>query len=172
MKGWFYNAEKINHSGLKLKKKSSNLLDIELRRSVLEVPTLFIGNSTKLVLRNLLAYEQCNSYAAPYFTSLVLLFSSLINTRKDVELLRGAGIIKEGQRSDEEVVALFSSLYKDLDFDLDDCCIAKQIEDINRRCQTYWAIFLTFSISVYNRIDFVSMFASYLVFMLSFGWFN
>ncbi|XVF34474.1 hypothetical protein REPUB_Repub18cG0061700 [Reevesia pubescens] len=47
------------------------------------------GNSTKLVLRNLLAYEQCNSCVAPYFTSLVLLFSSLINTEKDVELLRG-----------------------------------------------------------------------------------
>ncbi|XVF34469.1 hypothetical protein REPUB_Repub18cG0061200 [Reevesia pubescens] len=56
------------------------------------------GNSTKLVLRNLLAYEQCNSYAAPYFTSLVLLFSSLINTGKDVELLRGAGIIKGEQK--------------------------------------------------------------------------
>ncbi|OMO80451.1 hypothetical protein COLO4_24083 [Corchorus olitorius] len=143
MKGWVRNAEKLNQAGIFLKKKSGNvLLDIQLERSRLTIPTLLIGVRNKLALRNLLAYEQSNFYVAPYFTSLVMLFYSLVDTPEDVQLLQRKGILGgAGSGSDEQVVALFSSLSKDIVLDEDHCLIAEQLQGINRYCQTPGANF-------------------------------
>ncbi|OMO52290.1 hypothetical protein CCACVL1_29272 [Corchorus capsularis] len=159
MKGWVYNAERLRQAGLRLlEENSGNLLNIGLQRSRLRIPTLFINARSKIVLKNFLAYEQSNSHATPYFASLVMLFYSLIDTPKDVQLLRGRGILRGGSRNGEEVVALFSSLSKDIVLDPDDCLIAQQVQDINRHCKTCQAWFFTFATGPMLRI--LTFFAS------------
>ncbi|XVE71584.1 hypothetical protein DITRI_Ditri10aG0163200 [Diplodiscus trichospermus] len=101
---------------------------MEMQRSRLKIPTLFINSRAKQVLRNFVVNEQSNSHAALYFISLVMLFYSLVDTPEDVKLLQQKGIITGAARGGEEVVALFSSLSKETVLDPDHSLITKQVK--------------------------------------------
>ncbi|XP_010047174.2 UPF0481 protein At3g47200 [Eucalyptus grandis] len=151
---WVHEAKKLSRAGIRFKYNPSNLLNIEFVNRELKIPTLFIDESTGPLLRNLVAYEQCNAFAAPYFTCYAIFLTSIIETLEDIEILQDAGIIIQSVDDDEEVVDLINSLTKELVFDmhdLSDCFIAQQIEDINKFCKS-WLSKCIFQLSRFDNI--------------------
>ncbi|XP_030456471.2 UPF0481 protein At3g47200-like [Syzygium oleosum] len=160
-KFWLQEVRILRRSGIKFKSNPGNLLNIEFENRELRIPTLFIDDSTGPLLRNLVAYEQCNAFAAPYFTCYAIFLNSIIDVPEDIEILQDAGIIVQSEAVDEEVVNLVNSITKELVFDLhdmNDCYIAKQIEDINDFCKS-WKSKCIYQLS---RVDFVSLGLSFL----------
>ncbi|KAG2668436.1 hypothetical protein I3760_15G160200 [Carya illinoinensis] len=138
-KGWVHNAKTLRYAGIELKNNSGSILHIQLKGKTLNIPTMIIDDSIGPLLRNLIAYEQNNRSVAPYFCCLAVFLDSLVDTVEDVKILRDAGIIKQAKGGDKEVTNLFSSLTKELVFDIDkeDCYLIKQIENINRLCRAH-----------------------------------
>ncbi|KAI6682388.1 hypothetical protein NL676_036269 [Syzygium grande] len=160
-KFWLEEARTLRRSGIKFKSNPGNLLNIEFENRELRIPTLFIDDSTGPLFRNLLAYEQCNAFAAPYFTCYAIFLNSIINAPEDIEILQDAGIIIQSKAVDEEVVNLVNSLTKELVFDLhdmNDCYIVQQIEDINAFCRS-WMSKCIYHVS---NIDFISIGLSFI----------
>jgi hypothetical protein len=130
-KGWVQNATTLRYAGVQFKKKSGNFLDIEYKNTVLTIPTLYIDDGTSALLRNLIAYEQSNRSAGPYFSCLAVFLDCLVDSVDDINILRDAGIIKQAKGGDQEVVDLFNSLTKELEIDMDDCYqLKKHIEAV------------------------------------------
>ena len=136
-KGWVHNAKTLTYAGVQFERKSGNFLDIEYKNRKLKIPTLFIDEGTSTLLRNLIAYEQSDGSASPYFSCLAVFLDSIVDTVDDINILRRAGIIKQAKGGDQEVVSLFNSLTRGVEIDMDDCYITKQIQDINRRCRSH-----------------------------------
>ncbi|KAG6676682.1 hypothetical protein I3842_15G164200 [Carya illinoinensis] len=138
-KGWVHNAKTLHYAGIQFKNNSGSILDIKLKGKTLKIPTMIIDDSTGPLLRNLIAYEQNNRSAAPYFCCLAVFLDSVVDTVEDVKILRDAGIIKQAKGGDEEVANLFNSLTKELVFDIDKeyCYMTQQIENINRLCRAH-----------------------------------
>ncbi|XP_010271392.1 PREDICTED: UPF0481 protein At3g47200-like [Nelumbo nucifera] len=107
-------ATELQEAGVKFKMITSNSwLDIRFNEGVLEIPNIKIEDATEVFLRNLLAFEQCYmKNSTLYFVDYLLFMDSLINTSKDVGLLRGCGIIDNLLGDDEEVAHLFNKLGK------------------------------------------------------------
>lgn len=161
-KGWVNNAKRLTSAGVKLKKKSGRLLDIEFRKGVLKIPTIFLDDGSCPLLRNLLAFEQSNRFAAPYFTRLAVFLDSIVDTTEDINILREAGIIKQTKGGNDEVVDLLNSLTKHLEFEPKDYYLAKQIEEINDFCQTRMAKFRATLDSALSKMNFPSIILSYI----------
>jgi hypothetical protein len=136
-KGWVHNAKTLTYAGVQFERKSGNFLDIEYKNKKLKIPTLFIDEGTSTLLRNLIAYEQSDRSATPYFSCLAVFLDSIVDTVDDINILRRAGIIKQAKGGDQEFVNLFNSLTRGVEIDMDDCYITKQIQDINRRCRSH-----------------------------------
>ncbi|KAG2668438.1 hypothetical protein I3760_15G160300 [Carya illinoinensis] len=138
-KGWVHNAKTLRYAGIELKNNSDSILDIQLKGKTLNIPTMTIHDGTNPLLRNLIAYEQNNRSAAPYFCCLAVFLGSIVDTIEDVKILRDAGIIKQAKGGDEEVANLLNNLTNGLVFDIDkeDCYMIEQIENINRLCQAH-----------------------------------
>ncbi|XP_010047171.2 UPF0481 protein At3g47200 [Eucalyptus grandis] len=137
---WVHEAKRLRRAGIRFKYNPGSLLNIEFSNRELKIPTLFIDEWTGPLLRNLLAYEQCNSFALPYITCYAIFLNSIVEDLKDMEILQNAGIIYQSVDEDEEVVDLINSLTKELVFDMhdmSDCFIADQIEDINKFCKSW-----------------------------------
>ncbi|GKV51240.1 hypothetical protein SLEP1_g57907 [Rubroshorea leprosula] len=79
--------------------------DIKFENGVLWIPTIKMYAYTDSILRNFIAHEQCHNNYPRYVTDYVTFMDCLINTRKDVELLRHSGIIVNNGLGDDEVVA-------------------------------------------------------------------
>ncbi|KAI6682387.1 hypothetical protein NL676_036268 [Syzygium grande] len=151
---WVHEAKRLRRAGVRFKDNPGNLLNIEFANRELKIPTLFIDEWTGPLLRNLLAYEQCNAFALPYITCYAIFLNSIIEDLKDKEILQDAGIIYQSVDEDEEVVDLINSLTKELAFDMNDmsdCFIAEQIEDINNFCKS-WQSKCIFQLSRFENI--------------------
>jgi hypothetical protein len=160
-KGWVDNATTLTNVGVQFKNKSGDFLDIEYKNGLLKIPTLFVDDGTSTLLRNLIAYEQSDGSATPYFSCLAVFLDSIVNTVDDINILRNAGIIKQLTGGNKEVVNLFNSLTKGVEIDIDDCYIIKQqIEDINSRRGWYKHV-LRFR-RILSLINFKSILSTYL----------
>ncbi|XP_048327135.2 UPF0481 protein At3g47200 [Ziziphus jujuba] len=153
-KGWINNATKLTFAGIELRGKSSSpLLDLNFHGHVLEIPTLFLDDGSGPLLRNLLAFEQSNRYAKPYFTCLAIFFDSIVDTTNDINILRNAGVIKQAKGGNDEILQLLNSLTRELEFDMEDCYITEQVERINLFCRTTRARIRTIFRTFIKRFD-------------------
>lgn len=105
---------KLHQAGVKFKARSSNnLFDMCFQDGILEIPNLNIWDSTELVLRNLVAFEQCHcTLNTRYFNGYIALMDYLVNTPNDVELLVKNGIVENMLGDNNEVSTLINSLGK------------------------------------------------------------
>lgn len=106
----------LSEAGVSIKKAENGkyMRSITFKNGVLEIPPLHIFDNFKLMLRNMVAFEQ---YTAgnknKYVTQYVLFLDNLISTEKDVHLLVKAGVIINNiGGSDKEVSDLFNNLGK------------------------------------------------------------
>ncbi|XP_052879755.1 UPF0481 protein At3g47200-like isoform X3 [Gossypium arboreum] len=108
----------------------------------LKIPTLQVDDFTERLFRNYMAYEQFFPWDLPtYFVDYVVFIDGLINTSKDVELLRKSGIIDNLLGNDEAVTQMFNKLcdfisYNDKGFYYKD--IASQMNEHCKRKRNIW----------------------------------
>lgn len=77
---------------------------------IFEIPTLIVEDRTELLLRNLIAFEQCSGIDHAYITDYVILMDFLINSPNDVAVLRGYGVIDNWIGDNEQVSLLFNKI--------------------------------------------------------------
>ncbi|XP_050258854.1 UPF0481 protein At3g47200-like [Quercus robur] len=84
----FYTATQLHEAGVKFEVGTSECcFDIKFEKGVLKIPMLELNDWTEVATRNIMALEQTSYIKNAYFTDYFLLMDSLINTRKDVDLL-------------------------------------------------------------------------------------
>jgi hypothetical protein len=129
------SATELQEAGVKFKKlETGGFLDIKFNNGVMEIPLLKIVDSTESMLRNMIAYEQYNQNNNPkYFTEYMNFMDNLINSPKDVELLRLRGIIVHWLGDDEAVSTMFNKLGENVIL-VSNLCFAQIFRDVNKHC--------------------------------------
>uniref|UniRef100_A0A6N2K355 Uncharacterized protein n=1 Tax=Salix viminalis TaxID=40686 RepID=A0A6N2K355_SALVM len=89
-----------------------SILDIKFKNGSLEMPLVLIQETTEVIIRNLISYEQCSPQCDDRITSYAVLLDSLINTTKDMDILTRSGIINNWLNP-EEATQFFNKLYHD-----------------------------------------------------------
>ena len=129
-------ATELEESGVEFKRKqSTNLLDVTFRDGVMKIPFLSIQDDTAPLFRNLMAFEQCCPTSESHFTSYAALLDNLINTPKDVAVLKKYRVIENLLGHDEKVADLFNSLGKDASLDYRRHYLAQVFKDVNQYCK-------------------------------------
>ncbi|KAK9090472.1 hypothetical protein Sjap_023649 [Stephania japonica] len=114
------SASQLNRVGVKFK-TSSNFAGIEFKDdfgATLHLPTLNINDYTISTFHNLKAFELRGTIRRD-FNSYLCLMAKLLQSVKDVALLKEARIINNYLDSDEQVVGLMKELAKDTVLDKD-----------------------------------------------------
>ncbi|BFG18857.1 hypothetical protein CerSpe_051310 [Prunus speciosa] len=128
----------LHRAGVKLKAGSTNnLFDIRFADGTLEIPGLEINDHTEVLIRNLIAFEQCH-YKEKFVSDYVNLMDRFVNTPKDVELLVKYGIVENWLGENSEVSTLINKLGKGVWIYDDDFYFATVAEDLNSHCGTHW----------------------------------
>ncbi|KAG9441113.1 hypothetical protein H6P81_016967 [Aristolochia fimbriata] len=130
-------ARRLQDAGVKFRKKKTNgFSNITFHRGVLEIPQLHVDNYTEILLRNLIAWEQCHPNVGVYFTSYGIFMDFIINTAEDVEILNRYGILEQTLGSEEEVASIFNGLSTNIFYieDKDDF-LPGVCNELNRYCQ-------------------------------------
>ncbi|KAJ6967954.1 UPF0481 protein At3g47200-like [Populus alba] len=113
----YYPAEELRNIGIHFKPSKTDLFtDVQFKRGwlitrSLYIPPLRIDNSTRSLLLNLVAYETCHGASnESRVTSYVCFMDSLIDTHRDVQVLRSKGILLNTLGSDEQAAELFNQI--------------------------------------------------------------
>ncbi|XP_050126030.1 UPF0481 protein At3g47200-like isoform X4 [Malus sylvestris] len=129
---------KLHQAGVKFKARSGkNLFDICFKDGILEIPNLKIQDHTEIVLRNLIAFEQCHC-DCNYFSDYSLLMDYFVNTPNDVELLLKNGIVEHLLGDNNEVSTLINSLGKGVGVDRRRFYYATLVKDLNEYYKQPW----------------------------------
>uniref|UniRef100_M1CDD1 Uncharacterized protein n=2 Tax=Solanum tuberosum TaxID=4113 RepID=M1CDD1_SOLTU len=89
----------------------TSLFDIKFEDGLMTIPCFQVCDDTETFLRNLIAYEQQSSDVQPkYFSDYATFMDYLIDSDKDVNLLRRKGIIENWIGEDKEVASLFNKI--------------------------------------------------------------
>ncbi|KAJ6754429.1 PROTEIN putative (DUF247)-RELATED-RELATED [Salix purpurea] len=108
------SATDLVDAGIKLKVSDSehrNILDIKFNNGSLEMPSLLIQETTEVIFRNLISYEQCSLKCTDRITSYAVLLGYLVNTTKDMDILTSSGIFVYGLIP-KEAPEFFNNLYQ------------------------------------------------------------
>ncbi|KAG8472253.1 hypothetical protein CXB51_034476 [Gossypium anomalum] len=120
-------------------KGKMNMFDIEFDNDTkeLKIPTLKVDHSTERTFRNYMAYEQLWG-VRKYYVDYVLFMDKLINTGKDVELLRKSGIIDNWLGDDEAVTKIFNKLGYFVYYDTEAFYYEDIADRVNKHCKRDW----------------------------------
>ncbi|GLT60248.1 hypothetical protein SLA2020_330210 [Shorea laevis] len=140
-RGWNFkhSATDLHEAGIKFKKTKNekSFFDLKFENGVLWIPTIRMYAYTDSILRNFIAREQCHNYPR-YVTDYVTFMDCLINTRKDVELLRRSGIIVSNGLGDDEFVATTFNKLCDLIVFSDKSFYSEIFINVEKYCDSKW----------------------------------
>jgi len=135
------SVKELHQAGVKFVLGSSkNLLDIKFDRNKgrLEIPRLKLEDRTEIIIRNMLAFEQCHDMEYVYVGDYICLMGLFLGANKDVEILVENRVIENWLPSDEEVVKLFDNLNIGNLVSPDDFFFEGLIKDLNAFCGRPW----------------------------------
>ncbi|XXG52832.1 hypothetical protein AAC387_Pa03g1040 [Persea americana] len=107
------SATFLEEAGIKFREKTevtASLMDATFENGVMKITPLFIDAFTVSQFRNLIALEKFDPYIEPQVLAFSQFMDYIINTSKDVALLRKKGIIEHAFGSNEEVATFFNQL--------------------------------------------------------------
>ncbi|XP_015170494.1 uncharacterized protein [Solanum tuberosum] len=107
------NATELSEVGLSFAKVNhmTSLFDIKFENGLMEIPSIDVVDSIETLLRNFIAYEQQSiDLQYLYFSDYAIFMDQLINSDKDVSLLRRRRIIANWIRDHKEVASLFNKI--------------------------------------------------------------
>ncbi|XP_031103984.1 uncharacterized protein LOC116007451 [Ipomoea triloba] len=147
-------ASELHEAGVHFKKvgniigtssdQTISLFDIKFNHGVLEIPSFALYDTTETLFRNLIAYEQ---HLPPdvhpiYFTDYAVFMDDLINTEKNVNLLRLKNVFINKLGDDKEVTCLFNNLNKEVWSFHDDFYYRDVCKELNRHCKKPWNVLM------------------------------
>ncbi|KAH0681059.1 hypothetical protein KY284_022144 [Solanum tuberosum] len=107
------NATELSEAGVSFAKVKNitSLFHIKFENGLMTIPCFKVNDDTETFLRNFIAYEQ-QSFDAErtYFSNYAVFMDYLIDSDKDVNLLRRKGIIESWMGEDKEVASLFNKI--------------------------------------------------------------
>lgn len=109
------SATELSEAGVKFMVASScrNLFNVQFNNGVLKIPRLTIGERTESLVRNLLAYEQCQFKGDLYMNDYIFFIDRLLNSPKDAEFLIRRGIVENHLNNSAQVSSLISNMVKE-----------------------------------------------------------
>uniref|UniRef100_A0A251VPB5 Uncharacterized protein n=1 Tax=Helianthus annuus TaxID=4232 RepID=A0A251VPB5_HELAN len=107
-----------------------------ISKPTLRIPVLKIYDSTEIVLRNLIAYEQ-SGRTHSYVTSYAYSMDMLVDTQEDVAKLVDLGVLVNGLGSNDEVANIINSICKGAV--LEDFFYGEQWVKLSKYCDAYLA---------------------------------
>ncbi|KAL5714329.1 hypothetical protein ACHQM5_016308 [Ranunculus cassubicifolius] len=122
----------LRQAGVKFKigSKTGSFLDIKFADGVMTIPPILIQDQTDILLRNLIAFEQCRDRKSTYMSSYAFLMDSLIDSPNDVAFLRQRQIIINCLGHDKDVSVLFNKLCSEVT--VVNLYYSKLCEDVNK----------------------------------------
>lgn len=104
------SAVELYEAGIDFKAiEIKTLPDINFERGVLTIPKYTVDYFSEKVLLNLMAFERLHEGTGDSISAYVIFMDNIIDTAKDVALLRDKGILVNGLGSDEEIADLFNN---------------------------------------------------------------
>lgn len=104
------SALELYEAGIRFRATELDVLPgIDFQRGVLTIPTYTVDNFSERVLLNLMAFERLHARTQDNITAYVIFMDNIIDTAKDVALLRKKNILVNGLGSDEEMAELFNN---------------------------------------------------------------
>ncbi|KAB1207399.1 hypothetical protein CJ030_MR5G015903 [Morella rubra] len=131
----------------------------------MKIPSISIQEYTESDFRNIIAYEQCDPRRDLKVTSYVVLLDNLINTSKDVDLLRQQKILQISQ-SNEDIASYLNRLYHDVY--IDDFLYKGMYVDVNKYYEQTWNRWRTILKRDYFNTPWTTMSVIAAIFILSF----
>ncbi|KAJ4835946.1 hypothetical protein Tsubulata_047894 [Turnera subulata] len=105
------SASALKRAGIQFRKSiGTSLFDLKFHNGVLQIPPLFIHESSASVFWNLIAYEQIFHDKMQYVTSYFSLMARLVNSSDDAELLESRGILLDSLGGPRDVPQLFEQI--------------------------------------------------------------
>ncbi|XP_021317775.1 UPF0481 protein At3g47200 [Sorghum bicolor] len=105
------SAAELCDAGVRFKSSKTQFInDISFKNGVLSLPVFKAHDDTNKHLVNLLAFEKLYPCTGHEVLSYMCFMDNLVNTGRDVELLRSKGVIKNLLSSDEELAQLITLL--------------------------------------------------------------
>ncbi|XP_054782717.1 putative UPF0481 protein At3g02645 [Prosopis cineraria] len=100
-------VSQLHEAGLKFEvHQGKGIFELECSKGVFKIPVIAINGLTEIMLRNLVAFDQCHhSFMKCYVTNHTTLLYNLIKTGKDVEILAEKGIMGNILGENKDVVA-------------------------------------------------------------------
>jgi hypothetical protein len=104
------SAVELHEAGINFKvTKHETLPGIDFQNGVLSIPSYSVDYFSEKVLLNLMAYERLHAGTGDNITAYVIFMDNIIDTARDVALLREKGVIVNRLGSDEEIADLFNN---------------------------------------------------------------
>ncbi|KMS94713.1 hypothetical protein BVRB_016010, partial [Beta vulgaris subsp. vulgaris] len=128
-----HRVTQLREGGVKFTKRDTNCFwDIRFKNGVLEIPTIWIQDSTMTILLNVSAFENCHlKINDAIIASYVVFMECLIKSPEDVGHLHRYGIIQHLLGHDGEVVDMFKSISKEILVDAQTGYYSKLSEQVN-----------------------------------------
>ncbi|KAI3470013.1 hypothetical protein Pfo_026676 [Paulownia fortunei] len=113
-KGWKFiqSATKLGEANVKFERSGSDtMFGIKFKSGIMYLPPLIIEDRTESFFRNLIAYEQYfQDTKVSFVTDYVKFFDCLIDSSRDVEILRRHGIVDSWLGDNEVIANMFNKL--------------------------------------------------------------
>lgn len=171
------SATELQKSATKFKKKhSGSSLNITFNRGLtsvsgaINIPILQLYDYSKLIFRNLIAFEATPTNSVLCFTAYTACMSRMLQREDDVKLLREGGIVASTNYKDADIVKFFEELNKEVEgVEMPDT-LRKLYTDVtdhhNSRISKWWGNFMLQYCP--NFWVGLSLIAAILIFTLSF----
>ncbi|XP_048231928.1 UPF0481 protein At3g47200 isoform X2 [Ricinus communis] len=115
--------------------ETDDLMKITFKNGVLTIPPVKVLDNAESLLRNLIAYEQCDKNLENRITAYAAFLDNLINSKEDLEYLHQKKIITY-YLSSEDVSAFFDGLYNEVH--VERSLYTEVSKDINAYCRSHW----------------------------------
>ncbi|XP_078154802.1 UPF0481 protein At3g47200-like [Carex rostrata] len=126
------SATELKESGIIfIGKNTKQFLDIKFQNGILEIPIIPVDDHWKILLLNLVTFEQCNGELNKNLTSYACFMSSILRAPRDVTLLRKEGIVENLQATYEELVLFFNCLIECSGLNYDTHYLKELFTDVN-----------------------------------------
>ncbi|XP_054785321.1 UPF0481 protein At3g47200-like isoform X2 [Prosopis cineraria] len=105
-----YCASKLHEAGVEFKvNDGASFNQLRFSRGVLKIPSICITDLTEVVIRNVIAFEQCH-LPETVLTNYIIFLDDLINSEKDVEMLVEKGIMRHMLGDNNAVASMVNKL--------------------------------------------------------------
>ncbi|XP_015170502.1 putative UPF0481 protein At3g02645 [Solanum tuberosum] len=117
----------------------TSLFDIKFENGLMTIPCFQVEDNTETLLRNLIAYEQQSSDVQPkYFSDYATFMDYLIDSDKDVNLLRRKGSIENWMGEDKEVASIFNKIGNGVGVDPNNFYYNEECLKAIQHCEKPW----------------------------------